>query len=434
MKSEEPVNTIMFVSGRKPDKVVEQELGLRGLKVEWANSIKAATDLLDSTSERTGIVTDLALADGNWRDLVEHVRAVSSSIPIVVVSPASTAELWWDALDCDVEDILVGAVIGVSLVRSPGNALEGGGLNFMRLNTRQRTLPSAVFSKPDRRRFVGAFLAAALLILAGSLSSKGAELTPETLTAWDAYVQAQNARVAEYSSATPFLWSDQSPDRLRRLHKGETVVAPFGENPHRVPHGLIHHWIGSVFLPGARLDDVLSVVRDYGKYKDFYAPNVIESRVFRQTDTEDTFSLRMLNKAVVAKFALDTEFQNSFTRLDDNRSYNVSYTTRVREVENYGTPDEHEGPSNTGRGLLWRLYSISRFEQRDGGVYVELEAVALSRDVPGGLRWLVDPIVRRTSRGSIQCLASEDGGSGARNESRCEGQERQRRGNIGVFK
>ena len=63
--------------------------------------------------------------------------------------------------------------------------------------------------------------------------------------------------------------------------------------------------------------------------------------------------------------------------------------------------DEHEAPTNTGRGLIWRLYSISRFEQRDGGVYVELEAVALSRDVPGALRWLVDPIVRRTSRSSI---------------------------------
>lgn len=107
MNNEELVNTIMFVSGRKPDNTVEQELRLRGLNVEWANSIKAATDLLDSTSERSGIVTDLALADGNWRDLVEHVRAVSNSIPIVVVSPASTAELWWDALDCDVEDILV---------------------------------------------------------------------------------------------------------------------------------------------------------------------------------------------------------------------------------------------------------------------------------------------------------------------------------------
>src|SRR4051812_21520114 len=166
----------------------------------------------------------------------------------------------------------------------------------------------AVFSKQERRRFIGAFLAAALLVLAASLTSKGAELNPETIKAWDTYVKVQNARVAEYSNGVPFLWSDQSVDRLRRLHKGEAIVAPFGENPHQVFQGLIHHWIGVVFLPGTRLNDVLSVVRDYGRYKDVYAPNVIESALLRQTETEDTFSLRMLNKAVVAKFALDTEF------------------------------------------------------------------------------------------------------------------------------
>ena len=177
----------------------------------------------------------------------------------------------------------------------------------------------AVFSKQERKRFIGAFLAAALLILAASLTSKGAELNPETLKAWDTYVKAQNTRVAEYSNGMPFLWSDQSPDRLRRLHNGETVVAPFGENPHRVSRGLIHHWIGAIFLPGTRLDNVLSVVRDYGRYKDFYAPNVIESALLRQTDTEDTFSLRMLNKAVVAKFAIDMDFENTFTRIDENR-------------------------------------------------------------------------------------------------------------------
>jgi len=271
----------------------------------------------------------------------------------------------------------------------------------MRFDTRRSTFSPPVFSKPERKRFFGAFLAAALLILAASLTAKGAELSPETLNAWDTYVRAQNARVAEYSSATPFLWSDQSPARLRRLNKGEIVVAPFGENPHRVPQGLIHHWIGAAFLPGARLDNVLSVVRDYGKYKDFYAPNVIESALSRQSDREDTFSLRMLNKAAVAKFALDADFQSTYTQIDANKWYSTSYSTRVREVENFGLAGEHESPANTGRGLIWRLYGISRFEQRDGGVYVELEAVALSRDVPGALRWLVDPIVRRTSRGSM---------------------------------
>ena len=104
---EESVNTIMFVSGRKPEAIVEQDLQRRGFKVKWANSIKAVKDLLASASERTAIVADLALVDGNWTDLVEQVRCISRAIPIVLVSSISTAELWWDALDCGVEDILV---------------------------------------------------------------------------------------------------------------------------------------------------------------------------------------------------------------------------------------------------------------------------------------------------------------------------------------
>lgn len=244
-------------------------------------------------------------------------------------------------------------------------------------------------------------LTAALIVLAGSLTANSAELSPETLRAWDEYVQAQDLRVAQSSGATSFLWSEQSPDRIRRLRSGEILVAPVGENPYRVPHGLIHHWIGAAFLPDTRLADVLAVVRDYGEYKDIYAPNVIESKVLRRADTDDAFSVRMLNKAVVSKFALDAEFHDTYTRVDRDRWYSIGYSTRIREIEDYGLADEHGLPANTGRGFIWRLYSISRFEQRDGGVYVEVEAIALSRDVPGALRWLVNPIVRRVSRSSM---------------------------------
>ena len=50
---------------------------------------------------------------------------------------------------------------------------------------------------------------------------------------------------------------------------------------------------------------------------------------------------------------------------------------------------------------LETLYSFSRFEERDGGVYVEMEAIALSRDIPFSVRWMVEPIVRKVSRSSI---------------------------------
>jgi DNA-binding NtrC family response regulator len=102
-----PVKTIVFVSARKPDAIIEQELLARDLKVAWANSVKAATDFLAAKPETTGIVTELALLDGNWRDLVDQVRRVSSTAPIVLLSANSTAELWWDALDCDVENFLL---------------------------------------------------------------------------------------------------------------------------------------------------------------------------------------------------------------------------------------------------------------------------------------------------------------------------------------
>jgi hypothetical protein len=248
---------------------------------------------------------------------------------------------------------------------------------------------------------VWSIAAAGLLLMAASITSQASELNPESLTAWEEYVQAQNARVEKHPGAGSFLWSDQSPDRIRRLHEGEILIAPVGENPKIVPHALIHHWVGAIFLPNTGVEDVVRVVRDYDNYKNFYAPNVIDSRLLHQTGADDTFSLRMLNKAVVAKFALDVEMQSSYAPLDKNRWYSVGHSTRILEIEEYGQAGQHELPSNIGHGFIWRLYNVSRFEQRDGGVYVEVEAVALSRDVPGGLRWLVNPVVRRVSKGSM---------------------------------
>jgi hypothetical protein len=266
----------------------------------------------------------------------------------------------------------------------------------------RKTMSTPLLSKSERTRIVWTVIAAVLLIIAASVESKAAELNPKTVNAWDDYVQAQNVRVAESSQAAGlFLWSDQSPDRISRLREGEILVAPMGDNPKVVPHGLIHHWIGAVFLPNMNLDEVLKVVRDYDNYKEFYAPNVKESRLLHRAGTNDAFSLLMLNKAVVAKFALDAEFENSYAALDNNRWYSVAYSTRIREIEEYGQADQHALAPNTGHGFIWRLYNVSRFEQRDGGVYVELETVALSRDVPTALRWVVNPVVRRVSKGSL---------------------------------
>ena len=94
----------MAKSGPKPG--IEKELRARGIAVQWARSIKAASGLLDSALNGTLVITELALRDGNWRDLVERVRCIGKFLPVLLLSSTRTAELWWDALECGVEDIL----------------------------------------------------------------------------------------------------------------------------------------------------------------------------------------------------------------------------------------------------------------------------------------------------------------------------------------
>ena len=111
--------------------------------------------------------------------------------------------------------------------------------------------------------------------------------------------------------------------------------------------------------------------------------------------------MRLVNKDVVAGTALDMEYETCYFKIDDRRWYSTTHTTRVQEIRHYGRPDEQELPADHGSGFIWRLYRVVRFDERDGGTYVEVEAIALSRDVPAALHWVVNPIVRRVSRNSM---------------------------------
>jgi hypothetical protein len=244
---------------------------------------------------------------------------------------------------------------------------------------------------------------ASLLLICAPALSGAAELTGETLQAWQDYIRSANFRMEErLQGRLPFLWIDESTDRSRRVRAGEVLVSPAGDHsPIRAPKGLIHDWMGAALIPNAGLEDIFAVVRDYNRYREFYKPLVIDSKSLGGDGTDYRFSLLMLNKSLFAKTALASDWTDRYTRVDDRRWYSIAYSTRVDEIEKYGSPGERILPLNEGSGYIWRLYSFSRFEQRDNGVYIELEVIALSRDIPGALRWLIDPIVRRVSRGSL---------------------------------
>ena len=115
MQTDRQAGTVIFVSNRSPEATVAQDIEAHGLVMQWARSIRAAVDLLNSAREKTVIVTELALADGNWRDLVERMRGIDICVPIVLATSSSTAELWWDALECGIDNILPASLLGSRL-------------------------------------------------------------------------------------------------------------------------------------------------------------------------------------------------------------------------------------------------------------------------------------------------------------------------------
>ena len=253
---------------------------------------------------------------------------------------------------------------------------------------------------PWVRRFLAACLCASLVVAV----SDAAELKRETLRSWDEYIQTLRGQMQDRLRPNGrFLWVDEVPERNRQVRAGKILVSPVGQqDPQPVTSGLIHDWIGAAFIRGAKLDDVLAVVRDYDRYKTFYKPNVIDSKSLNTDDTADKYSMLLVYKDVTGTIALDGEYEACYLRLTDKQWYSVSYTTRIQEIRDYAHPGERKLPAGEGSGYIWRGYSVGRLEERDGGVYIEQETIALSRDIPTALRWLAEPIIRHVSKNELR--------------------------------
>jgi hypothetical protein len=228
-------------------------------------------------------------------------------------------------------------------------------------------------------------------------------LSPEQLKAWDEYITNADARVrARLATGELFLWADQAADRRARLRRGEIVVFPLADHGIiKIHNGLIHDWFGAVFIPNTTIESVLTLLHDYDHYKDYYAPTVAASKNLACGATEQEFSMLWRQKILLVNAALQAEYRSRDFEVNDRRWYSIAGTTRVQEIENYGEAGRRLLPPGHGSGFIWRLHSIARYEERDGGVYLELEAIGLTRDIPFSLRWFVNPIVDRLSRNSV---------------------------------
>ncbi len=256
-------------------------------------------------------------------------------------------------------------------------------------------------------RFLPATAAMCVACLGSPLA--GAELRKETAEAWNRYVRITQERIeTELRSGAGFMARDflvpaqtGSTPALRRGNILVTVMqtadALGGAVP--VPGGMIHHWLGSVFIPNANLEMILAQVKRTGA-KDHRQEDVLESRVL----SRDTDSMRIYLKLIRSKIvtvAYNTEHLVEYRRHDASHASSRSTSLRIAELEHPNTPSEREKPVGIDSGFLWRLNSYWRYEQVPGGVIIECESISLSRDVPRVLSLLVRPIIGRIAKESM---------------------------------
>jgi hypothetical protein len=237
------------------------------------------------------------------------------------------------------------------------------------------------------------------------------DLEPKTQEAFNRYVQATEARIAmEVTRPGAFLYLEGLPEPQRSetldsLHQGNMYIATL-ETPDasgseiEVPGGLIHHWIGAVFIPGATLPQVLALAQDYDHHQDIYKPEVVRSRLVHHEGNDYQIYYRLREKKVIT-ITLNTNHDVQYFPIDATHCRSQSIATRIAEVDNADQPAEHEKPVGHDGGFLWRMDSSWRFEEKDQGVYVEVESISLTRDIPMGLGWLIKPFVTSIPRESL---------------------------------
>jgi hypothetical protein len=256
-------------------------------------------------------------------------------------------------------------------------------------------------------RRVGCVLVALALTQAavtGALAAGPAlpKLKADTQQAFDFYVKRVEARNEdELKGGTALLWVDGLPEEQRAeayagLKRGEVKMQKLeildNNRPLACRGGMIHHWTGLVFIPGAKLEDVLGVLEDYDRHSVYYAPDVERSKIESREGDHFRVFLRFRRHKVIT-VVLNTEHEVQYFHDAPGKAHSRSSAVRIAEVENPGKPDEREKAPGDDGGYMWRMETWWRMEERDGGVYVQSEVASLTRDIPTGFGWMIKPFV-----------------------------------------
>jgi len=245
---------------------------------------------------------------------------------------------------------------------------------------------------------------AVLPLVIGLDTARAAELQTRTGQAYDAYVkQVTQAFLARTKTDR----IDAKADKIEASRNDSISIRPGREDGIiEVPGGLVHHWIGSVYIPGVDLKRAVDVSSSYSEYSHVYH-TVVKSTVLRRYGDSYGVLVRLKEREGGFSAVLDIKSTIQYSFPTERTVYAISNAEQIREVKNAGEAGEQLMPPGRDSGYLWRANTFTLFRSDGRGVYVESETVALSRSFPPMLGWVIEPIALRVGRRSVERSLSE---------------------------
>jgi hypothetical protein len=273
-------------------------------------------------------------------------------------------------------------------------------------------------SNPDHRArstYAVAALVAVVFVFARTPAVQSApapaSLGYPTKEAFERYLTLTNARnIEELSQGSPFLWVDALPEARRAetyaaMKRGDVLIERLethdNGNASQCPEGLIHHWVGALWIPGATLTQTIALVQAYDRHTQIYSPIELRSKIIERNGDHFKVAIRYLRKKVIT-VVLDTVFQIDYHNVDATHAWSYGRTQSVREIKNHDTPHDSSLPEGKDGAYLWGMSTYWRFIERDGGTYVQSESISLTTRVPAGLGWLIEPFIKSVPRESLE--------------------------------
>jgi hypothetical protein len=246
-------------------------------------------------------------------------------------------------------------------------------------------------------------LISGLLISVAVPNSVTAQPQPAAVSAFNSYTTTVEARLAQqHHSPTAFLAPFAfTPESQTRLHRGELILEQLSPPTANLPGALLHHWRGTAFAPGASAADFEHLMRDFSAYPQHFSPQVLRARVLTQHD-DHLHAVMRVRQCHVITVVMDTAYDITFAQLDPQHGYSISRSTQISEIASPGTPAERTLPPAEEHGFLWRLNTCWTYEERDGGLYMQIESISLTRSIPRGLAWAVQPFIESVPRESLE--------------------------------